>query len=32
VFKDTTTIPDMGDFAVLADPQGGAFGIMQFEE
>lgn len=32
VMKDTTPIPDMGEFAVLGDPQGGAFGVMQFEE
>ena len=30
VFKDTTTIPEMGRFAVLGDPEEAAFGIMEF--
>ena len=32
VIKPGTSIPEMGRFAILTDPQGGAFAVMHFDE
>jgi predicted enzyme related to lactoylglutathione lyase len=32
IYKDTTEIPDMGQFAVIGDPEGASFGIFEVNE